>query len=32
VMVNEESVSLEQLIQLLFEEKKEIDRMREDDL
>jgi shikimate kinase len=32
VMVSEESVTLEQLIVLLFEEKKETDRMRENDL
>jgi shikimate kinase len=32
VMVNEESVTLEQLILLLFEEEKERDRMRDDDL
>jgi shikimate kinase len=32
VMVSEESVTLEQLIVLLFEERKESDRMRENDL
>jgi len=32
VMVNEESVTLEQLILLLLEEEKERDRMRDDDL
>ena len=32
VMVSEESVTLEQLIVLLFEERKETDRMRENDL